>query len=260
MKLLMSSTSPWYRLKTNSSILFTQGIVFVELNGLSLPVSMTGMELLKQDEDLTFTVGSLKYIRSDGVVASHDSRANCWSFEITPRDIHDFLTSFSFLKTLFEGLDKFLPHWLKFSNSGTSIFELVDMRTDLLHGYDLNNDAWCKGAPVQQSHLYSIFKFGGSMSISVYGNQINLPKPLDGKKMCFIVDICQDYGGSVFLMLPEESRDLLEKFEMFKTLKDSYGLQIRPQGIGLSITRGINVHSQTTELQLWNGDDLFKYP
>ena len=260
MRLSLSSTSPWYHLKSNSSILYTQGIVFVELNDLSLPVSLTGMEVLRHSDDFTMTVGSLKYAPLDGILTSNASRSNCWSFAITPRDIHDFLTSMSFLKSFFNNLQKFLPDWLSFSHSGSSLLQLVDLRTELLHGSDIVTDPWCKGAPVLPMHLYSIFKFAGSMSVSVYGDRIHLPDPLAGERFCFIVDICQDYGGSMFLMLPEQSRDLLEKFEMFKHLKDSYDLEIRPRGIGLSLLRHINVHSQTTELQLWNGDRLFNYP
>ena len=260
LKLSLSSTSPWYRLKSNSSVLYTQGIVFVELNDISLPFSLTGTEVLRQSDDFSMTIGSLKYTAPDGILISNGSMGNCWSFAVTPRDIHDFLTSMSFLKSFFDNLQNFLPDWLSFSHSGSSLLQLVDLRTELLHGADIATDPWCKGAPVLHTHLYSIFKFGGSMSVSVYGDRIQLPDPLAGEGFCFIVDICQDYGGSMFLMIPEESRDLLEKFEMFKHLKDSYDLEIRPRGIGLSLLRHINVHSQTTELQLWNGDRLFNYP
>lgn len=260
LKLSLSSTSTWYQLKTNSSVLYTQGIVFVELNDLSLPVSMTGMEILKADQDFIMTVGSLKYSPVDGNQTGSNTRQNCWSFAITPRDIHDFLTSLSFLKTFFEQLENFLPKWISFSHSGSSLFELLDLRTEMIYGRDVANDVWCRGAPVQPNHLYNVFKFGGEMTMSIYGDRIQLPQPINGTRFCFIVDICQDYGGSIFLMLPEESRDLLEKFSMFQDLKTTYNLRIRPRGIGLSLLSDINVHSQTTELQLWNGDNLFNYP
>ena len=259
LKLSLSSTSPWYRLKSNSSIIYTQGIVFVELNTLSLPVSLTRMEVMRLSDDFTMTTGSLQYTPSNGILMSNDSRPNCWSFSITPRDIHEFLTSMSFLKSFFGDLQQFLPDWLSFSHDGNSLFQLSDLKTEIKHGSDIVTDPWCKGAPVLPSHLYSIFKFGGSMTVSIYGDKVVLPNPLE-ESFCFIVDICQDYGGSMFLMLPEQSRDLLEKFNITKNLKDNYDLEIRPRGIGLSLLRHINVQSQTTELELWNGDRSFNYP
>ena len=221
---------------------------------------MTGMEVMRLSDDFTITVGSDSHSPHDGYVLSNGSGTGCWSFPVTPHDIHDFLTSMSFHSTFFDSLAKFLPDWLKFSHDGSNVLQMSDLKTELKHGSDIMTDPWCKGAPVMPSHLYSIFKFGGAMSVSVYGQKIVLPKPLAGENFCFIVDICQDYGGSMFLMVPEQSRDLLEKFKIFKNLKDSYDLEIRPRGIGLSLLRHINVHSQTTELELWNGDRLFKYP
>ena len=61
-------------------------------------------------------------------------------------------------------------------------------------------------------------------------------------------------------MLSDESRDLLGKFTLFKSLMDKYNLQVKPTGIGISVTKHINVQSEKTELRLWNGDALFDYP
>jgi hypothetical protein len=50
---------------------------------------------------------------------------------------------------------------------------------------------------------------------------------------------------------------LLDNIDIFSTME---GLRFRPRGIGLSLSRDINVHYRTTELELWNGDELFRYP
>ena len=255
--LSLSSTSPWYHLKSNSTVLYTQGIVFVELDDISLPISLTGTDLLKKNDDFSLTAGPLKYIADDGILISNRSGNDCWSFDVTPLDIHDFLTSDSFLNSFFVNIQTILPDWLSFSHSDSSFLQDVDLKTELLHGYDVATDPWCNGAPVIPTHLYSILRYNGSMSVSIYWDRVQLSEPLAGERFCFIVDVCQ---ATIFLMLPEQSRDLLDKFEMFKHLKNRYNIGIRPRGIGLSLGRHINVHSNTTELQLWNGDRLFKYP
>ena len=262
-KLYLSSTSPWYRLESNSSVRYTAGIVFVELNDISVPFSLTGAELLKQSDAFSLTVSSLKYTAKDGMKytdklsTSNSLKDDCLTLNTTSRDIHDFLKSNSFLKSYFANLLNKLPDWLSFSPAGNSLLQVSDLKTELMSGSDVANDPWCSGAPVVPTHLYSILKYDGSLSVSVYGDRVQLPSPLAGEKYCFIFDVCQ---ATLFLMLPKESRDLLEKFEVFKHMKSLYNIEIRPRGIGLSLGRHVNVHSQTREVQLWNGDRLFNYP
>ena len=166
---------------------------------------------------------------------------------------------FWFVKTFFDNLGEFLPDWLKFSYEGNDIIELYDLKTDLLHGAEIGHDIWCKGAPVLDNHLYTVFKFESDLAKSLYGNNITLPKPIQETKFCFIIDICQDYGGSVFLMLPPQSRDILMQFDIFKNLSRDTGIHIYPHGIGLSVFKHVNVNSRATALQLWNGDLMFDY-
>ena len=85
----------------------------------------------------------------------------------------------------------------------------------------------------------------------------NIPPPLDGNKLCLIVGICQSDGGTVILMLPPESRNLLDDIDIFSTME---GLRFRPRGIGLTLSRDIDVLYRTTELEIWNGYELFRYP
>jgi hypothetical protein len=57
-------------------------------------------------------------------------------------------------------------------------------------------------------------------------------------------------------MLSPESRTLLDDIDIFSTME---GSRFRPRGIWFSLSRDINVHYRTTELELWNGDELFRY-
>lgn len=64
----------------------------------------------------------------------------------------------------------------------------------------------------------------------------------------------------MYLILPEGSRDLLDKFNFSRELFKDYGIRIRPKGIGLSLFKQIDVQSISSELQLWNGDAVTTYP
>lgn len=254
----MSSTSPWYQLQSNKSIIYTFGIVFVEVNLVSLPVSISGMEIVKTNDNFAIKTGSLTLNTKDGEEVGDERQNGCLKFEITPRDIHDFLTSLSFMKTVFQNLEKILPDWLKFTQSGTDILNVNDLYTELLQGDEIQTGI-CRGAPLYENRLYTVLKFGSSFSISLYGEQVALPKLTKNNQFCLIIDICQDYGGSLFLIIPTESRHFLNNFTIFSQMRRKYGIEIQPIGIGLSLLNHINVQASTTSLQLWNGDSVFDY-
>jgi hypothetical protein len=63
----LSSTSPLYQLQLNKSIIYTFGIVFVEVNKLALPVSIAGMEIYKSIDSFAIKIGSLALTEKDGL-------------------------------------------------------------------------------------------------------------------------------------------------------------------------------------------------
>lgn len=253
---VLSSTSPWFQLKTNRSIIFTQGIVFVEINALAMPLSITGLAVFKNDDDISVIAGSLSLNPNQGVLYGENRTHECLSFDITPRDIHDLLSVY--IKTFMKTLDSILPGWLSFSDDGSRIIGLTDFHADLLRGRDIQN-GMCGGAPLVDDNLYTVLQLGSSFNLSFYGEEITLPAPLNNEQFCFIIDICQDYGGSFYLILPEESRDLFDKFNFSRDLFKDYGIRIRPKGIGLSLFKHIDVLPISSELQLWNGDAVTTY-
>ncbi|XP_060569042.1 uncharacterized protein LOC132727521 [Ruditapes philippinarum] len=254
----MSSTSPWYQLQLNKSIIYTFGIVFVEVNKLALPVSIAGMEIYKSNDSFAIKMGSLALNEKDGLAYGNKRNSDCLNFAITPRDIRDFLMSSSFMKSVFQNIEDILPDWLKFSQFGTDILNVNDLHTELLPGNEIKTGT-CRGAPVYGNRLYTVLKFGSSFSLSLYGNDVVLPKVITNEQFCLIIDICQDYGGSLFLIIPNESRNMLKKLNIIGQFTRKYGIEIQPAGIGVSLLNHINVKSTATSLQLWNGDQLFNY-
>ncbi|WAR28398.1 hypothetical protein MAR_014102 [Mya arenaria] len=258
-KILLSSTSRWYSLKTDPGIIYTHGIVFVETNAIALPVSISGLEVVKGTDDFELITRSLTHDINDGVPYGEVRLLYCWTFGTTPRDLRDFLVSNSFLSSFFHNIENSLPDWLQFSPNGNEILGVNDLQTELSRGDDIQRTE-CKGAPLYSERLYTVLKFGNSFALSIYGQKVTLPAAVFNNTFCIIVDVCQDYGGSVFLILPENSRNILDKFKMFKKLIDDSGVYIRPIGVGLSLQKHINVHAKTTHLQQWNGDEIIQYP
>lgn len=258
LSLMLTSTDKWYRLNTNQSILYTYGIVFAEVGDLSVPVSITGMKVVSTGDNFDIVTASSLYKEEDGTELTDQHNDDCLSLSLTPKDIHDFISSGSFLGTFFDRIQDKLPSWLQFSKSGVGLISVTDLKTDLIYGKNIDSLPECIGAPVFKDRLYTVFRFGTDMSFSIYGDRIYVPAPFEGEKFCIIIDICHNMGGTIFLMIPQESRNLLDKSDYFIELAKN-GLRLRPKGIGLSLTRDINVHYKTSELNLWNGDEMFRY-
>ena len=256
--MILSSTSPWYLHSSNRSRVITHGIVFAEVEVVAFPVSLTGAEVVNTISNFDIITGSLEYLPPDSRTTGEERSDDCLSFTLTPRDIRDFLTQNAFIATFFNQLENVLPNWLRFHSTGTTVLGVNELSTSLQRGSQIQKGV-CRGAPLYPDHLYTVFRFGTEFSVSVYGQEVELPELLNDKRFCVLVDICQDFGGAVFVVLPEESRYILDNFTIFKTLMDKYNIQIMPLGIGFSIAKRINARSENTELQLWKGDELFEY-
>ncbi|VDH99149.1 Hypothetical predicted protein [Mytilus galloprovincialis] len=255
LEIQLSSTDSWYRHNTNTSIQYTYGIVFAEIDNFSISISVSGLIVVIKTGKFELITGSVQYPETDGTQLSDMHDENCMFFSTTPKDIYDFVSSGSFLGTVFESLKNKLPSWLQFSKSGVGLLSVADLKTNVVYGNNIDTIHACTGAPVFDDRLYSVFVFGTDMAINIYGKRIHVPGPLEGNKFCVIVDICQNTGGTVFLMLPQESRNLLDDLELLKDMR----VRLRPTGIGLSLLQGVKVHYKTSKLELWNGDEYFQY-
>ena len=238
----------------------TTGIVFFEVNNISIPFSIAGVEIVTAPGNLSLSFKQSKVTnQSTAVGYTKPLQDQCLSMEFSQNDKFDFIKAGSFLKTIFKYVLPIIPDWIRLHYYNGTVVSLQDLRADLVIGHDMDTIDSCQGAPVISDHSYSVFRFGSEFAISVFGNKVKIPKAIDGKSFCLIIDICNDMGGSIFLIVPENSRDILLQFKVFQNLYSSSHLRIRPRGIGISLTKGVNVDYKQSKLELWNGDRMFQY-
>lgn len=233
-------------------------MVFLESGDLALPVSVSGVEVISMNSNFELKYGLLKYKEHHGIPLANNRTTNCFYFETTPKDVHHLISAF--VPTLFDSMTSALPNWVQFTNNGTGAFSVTDLKTDLFTGSEMDTLTECKGAPLIKNNKYSLFRFGTNMAISIFENEITIPDSISGQKFCFIIDMCQDNGGTAFFIVPPESADFLQKFDFFELLNQEYGVKFRPVGIGLSLSKQINVQDRRTHVEVWNGDNLIQYP
>lgn len=228
------------------------GITFIEINNVTIPLSVAGVQV---DISINkFVSNSLQFSKEDRIIYGDKRNNECLSFEVTPKDIRDLVQAHSFTRTLLENIQSILLPWLSVSYSGSTKFGVNDLRVDVAKGSEVNQGE-CKGAPLHKNKLYSVFKLGTGFDISLYGNKFSLPGYLGDGQYCIIMDICQEVGTSVFLILPEESRDTFDNITLFKSMAQQYGMQIHSAALGLSATKQINV--ETGDIEVWRGQETF---
>ena len=256
----LSSTSDWYKLKSNRQLVYTDGIAFAEVNSLTVPVSLQGVEVTLTEGDFEIKLGAGKYPDNAGESVGNIRTEDCWQFDLTSKDIFNFVQASSFLRKYLYSLLETLPDWIKLQPTNDTVLDVQGLKSELIYGRDMEKIDWCRGAPVLTDHLYNVFLFDTSFAISIYDNPLTIPKPVSQKKFCLIVDLCHNYGGTVFLLIPKESQDKFSDVDVLKEIYEKNKVKILPRGVGLSVVRGVNVHQKTQSVQMWNGDHIFNYP
>ncbi|XP_074652145.1 uncharacterized protein LOC141906736 [Tubulanus polymorphus] len=250
----LSSSSPWYRLKSNPNVLFTFGIVFAESGKLAIPVSLIGLQVDESNNGFKMAFASSNLKADDGHEVPVPDRENCLEIPLSSKDIRELMYSNAFARQYLLSLYEHLPAWIRLTEKDMPLLTVADMKADLMLGKDTQKLLSCQGAPIHDDRYYSVFQFQSGASMSILNKTVNLFSPLKGKKFCLIVDICKDAARTVVLMLPPGSRDILDGLDI------TNGLKIKVKGIGLSLTRDLAVRLRPKSVRVWTGDEIIPYP
>lgn len=246
------STSEWYQ--QADDVYYTNGITYVKSASLSLPLSLRGVEVTVSPGNcrVSHTVDH----NSDNaeIFASDQTLDSCKAKEFSESDIFDFISHESFFKTYLLSLSRSLPSWLTFNMSDASLLSIQDLKSDLMYGHAVKETAWCSDAAALDDHLYSVFRFDSSFLMDVLGEEIEMSLPDNGYKFCFITELCHESERNIFFVIPEDARIILEDINVFQQLKRKYSLSVLPKVIGFSV-----VNDPASEVELWNGDTMFRY-
>ncbi|CAH1781847.1 unnamed protein product [Owenia fusiformis] len=256
------------------SVSFTLGIVFVEVNKLSLPVSLSGMKVKQESGKFEMSILTQGIHPFDGTVIDSTRDPACVQ-DMTVAKIADYIANNAFLNTYLPSASGLLPSLVNILPTGTKILSPNKLHSWVTTGDVVKGIPVCDVAPVFPDRLYSVFKFNTDTTLNIFGQMINIPV-VDGEDFCLIVDICNDLGGTIMLTFPpsiakslpdnrrrRRSTDssacrILKKIPMTANILGDLDVCVR--GLGFSATNGLNVHSSKSSLQLWNGDNMFNYP
>lgn len=262
--LMFSSTSKWYRLKVNSSVVFTTGIVHVESNTLTLPISMAGVEL-EYSDSVRILSRTTYFTESLGEEFYSMRFSNQTATEkIRDSDIFTFIASNSFARSFFKGLQKVLPVWLTLMSPEKVFLPVSELKTELLIGSAVRMNRDCKEAPVFNDKLYNVFVFSIELVLELFGDFDSI-MPTEDQRICVVTDISTE-GGTVFLLFPPRPPLQLPAFansrQFIRQSADALksALTVNEfRGFGISFNKDIIVEKTDETVKVWNGDHLIDY-
>ena len=196
----------------------TDGIVFSNGSGLTLPISIGGIEL---SSDLTQIA-----LPRDPLIACTDcggTGPQCYHFDFSVNDVVDLLHSMALGKTYLHSMNNLMPSWLSFSLSNTALpsaFSLSSYHTSLTIGENIESVQGCERLQVDQNDLFSILTLKSNVTIS--SNLMNkefVPTEND-PPICFAVNLCQGLSSAVHIAIPTSSHDTITSFDSIKQYID----------------------------------------
>ncbi|KAK3102184.1 hypothetical protein FSP39_009438 [Pinctada imbricata] len=255
--LTLVSTTPWYSKMANNKTTGTSGIVSVKGTLSTFPLSLFGAEVNQLNGQITSYMndGNLNFSNTKSIeVLSKD----CASSHPSPSQIFEMTRNHSFLYTFLSSLDHSKPSWIDFESTDRSIPDILDAKSEILSGRDIDSIYHCKDVPVFDDRMYAVNLFSSALNLKVLNDMIKFSKQDRENKFCVIRDIGIN-DASVFLNIPKDAQLSILPYQLFSTLYQLFGIEIYLNGIGVSVADGIKPDENIFEATLWNGDHFFTF-
>ncbi|XP_033096564.1 uncharacterized protein LOC117100841 [Anneissia japonica] len=220
----LRSTEKW---TTEKAAALSTGVVSLVTDSFELPLNLNGYSTT-----------------SDGKKTA-TSLANCQSESITLDGIQYFVQQKSLYRKYTQQLEHILPDWITFISVNIDpINSKTSFSTLILNGNEVKSTEWCSSAPVISDGQYSVYLLYKA-ELTVGGRHVTLPLPPYNGKYCFIVGVCNITLGTVMMIFPEGSRDVMRHV---KDVNVDDSLKVEVNGVAFSTTDKLIPNGQYGQL------------
>ena len=262
--LLLNSTCNWRQGDKHQ----TSGIVFTSLNGLTLPASISGTELLEQSNnivslnqlsttDLNEPCIECPSVRAADSVSDVGDASCATTFGPTINNINEFLNTESLAYSYFNYANSLYPSWLRlqpikgdYRSHDTNSYQvrLVD-NTEL-------EDIGCEGLPVVEDGLYSVLQYSGELNVSIPtigAYEVYTPSD-DASPLCFAVNLCAGALSPFYVSIPVDAQPFFKTLPFVSNLMDK-GWVINTEALAVTVGNSLNIDvvNRLASRQYWNG-------
>ena len=222
----LHSTCAW---ETNGQSNTTSGIVFSRYSDLSLPLSITGINVTLSRDSLVTELPQSPTSRActpcdanrgkivHPTIPFRPEFRNCYYYNFSTNDVEDFLTTRSLGTTYLTHILPLLPAWLtltQFSGSATN-FNIDDYVSSLVAPEDISGVTGCNDIIANEPGLYSVLRFGRLVLAFVSRQPLLYNPSRSAAPLCFAVNLCKGMTSPVLVQLTSAAVQNRIKFLSF---------------------------------------------
>ena len=258
-KIRFLSTCEWKE-PNNQSVFESNGIVFAQINSLTVPLSVSGLRIGYNDEgaissSLLPSPNCKQCPNNANVIYTTE---NCYYYKFDSGDIEDFLSTRSLAQTFFQRIQSLFPDWasvfIPSINVTSESYNPNDFAARLTNHEDVRAIDGCSSIFTEEPGIYSILSYSQSMQLNLDGNDVT-HNMSTSTPMCFAVNLCQEMESPVFVGLPREVHVTLKNLPVFQSyLNKNWSFSID------SVTLYNTARSVTVYDSYWNGVEMIYLP
>ena len=266
--LVFDATCNW---RQQDNMHFVPGLIFTNLNELTLPASISGTELEFSNNvvslnqlntiDLNQPCDECRTIMRGNDSISNVGDACSTTFRPTIADINDFLNTESLAYSYFYYTNSLYPSWLKLLpiNSNSRIHDTNSYQVTIVSSNEVNDIDGCENLPVVEAGLYSVLQYSGALNVSIPSiGSHNTYTPSDGATpLCFAVNLCAGSTTPFYIGLPTEAQPFFANLPFIQYLMDN-GWYISSEALAVALGSGylnIDIVDRLIGFQYWDGSE-----
>jgi hypothetical protein len=206
----------------------TNGVVFAISDGLTLPISIAGINFPNNNITngrfpmMEYTCDSCNSSIND---TCRELNKSCTSLNFSARDIVHLLTKQFLHTSFFNYIKGLLPEWLSIvvrslnkSFTSETIFSAEDYAVFFASGQYLDVDN-CQHLTLNPNGLYYLLRYNSKFHANING--VLDYQPCDNETLCIAVNTCDGNDSSIHMSLPPSFVEIINQFKDLEDLIDN---------------------------------------
>ena len=230
-----SSTCLW---TASSNMYTTNGIVFAHFKTLSVPLSVSGIEINYNMGTIDTSVPEASSCRScetngNRLVTPSQAKVpegfeNCYFYPVQPGDIADFLTSYALATTYLSRISPMFPSWigvqlLRPASTNNPSFNDGDFSTALVEQEGVSGIDGCGNLQPGSPGLYSVLTYSGSHQIQLRISEETQIHEIMEQTVCIAVNLCQEMESPLHAQLSQRAQTTISNLLCSSHIKKQTG-------------------------------------
>ena len=210
-----SSNCAWDNL--GASEFSTRGVVFVNGAGISIPISLMGVNLMLSEDSYNGYVvpdlGNAECRVCDNLDPS------CNYFDFKPNDYLDLLRTRALETTYLKAIEDLLPSWLSISVQDLDLtgdrisFGIDDFTSYLTTGDNIYQIPGCESLDLEPDSLFAVLRQDENITVQVDGMSMKYSANDDDDPVCIAVNLCRGTESPVHVTLPAKAREFINSYD-----------------------------------------------